>query len=344
MMSMPLPYAKNVVLVGGGHSHALLLRRWGMDPVPGARLTLINPAATAPYTGMLPGFVAGHYDREDLDIDLVKLARFAGARLIFGRVDALDAEARTMTVAGRPAIPFDLASIDIGITSEMPEIPGFTDHGVAAKPLGPFSDRWRAFLEGKAGDVAVIGGGVAGVELALTMRHALGARGKVTVIEAETALQGLADGTRRKLLDRMRSAGIALIENFKVARVGANAVTLETGDTIPAALTVGAAGARPFSWLEDTGLALTDGFITVDRTLRSTSHPHIYAAGDCAHLSQSPRPKAGVFAVRAAPVLTHNLKADLTGSARKTFRPRVACLGMYEATFSAASFGGSLAA
>lgn len=322
MMSLPLPFAKDVVLVGGGHAHALLLRRWGMDPVPGARLTLINPAATAPYTGMLPGFVAGHYNRDALEIDLVKLARFAGARLILGRVEALDPQARTLKVANRPDIPFDLASLDIGITSTMPEIPGFADHAVAAKPLGPFAERWRAFLDGDAGDVAVIGGGVAGVELALTMRHALGSRGTVTVIEAETALQSLAEGTRKKLLDRIGSAAIALIEHARVARVAADSVSLATGEEIPAALTVGAAGARPFPWLEDTGLHLTDGFISVDEMLRSTSHPHVYAAGDCAHLDRTPRPKAGVFAVRAAPVLTHNLKADLTGNTRRTFRPQ----------------------
>lgn len=322
MMVLPLPYARDVVLVGGGHSHALLLRRWGMNPVPGGRLTLINPAPTAPYTGMLPGFVAGHYDRKALEIDLVKLARFANARLIFGWVEALDPQSRMLKVAGRPDIPFDLASIDIGITSDMPEIPGFTRHGVAAKPLGPFAERWRAFLDGNAGDVAVIGGGVAGVELALTMRHALGPRGTVTVIEAETALRGIADGTRKKLLDRMASASIPLIENARMTEVTPEEVILSDGRRIPANLTVGAAGARPFPWLKDTGLALTDGFITVDETLRSTSHPHIYAAGDCAFLSHSPRPKAGVFAVRAAPVLTHNLKADLTGGMRKTFRPQ----------------------
>lgn len=322
MMSLPLPFAKDVVLVGGGHAHALLLRRWGMKPVPGARLTLINPASSAPYTGMLPGFVAGHYTRDALEIDLVKLARFADARVIFGWVEALDPEARTLKVEGRPEIRFDLASIDIGITSDMPEIPGFTAFAVAAKPLGPFAARWRDFLAGDGGDVVVIGGGVAGVELALTMDHALAGRGKVSVIEAGTALQGLGDGTRRKLIDRMATAGITLLEGERVAEVTAGEILLESGEKIAAKLTVGAAGARPFPWLTSTGLALTDGFITVDDTLRSTSHSHIYASGDCAHLGKTPRPKAGVFAVRAAPVLTHNLQADLTGGMRKAFRPQ----------------------
>ena len=192
-MTGVIPIVKDVVLVGGGHTHALLLRSWGMAPVPGARLTVINPAPSAPYTGMLPGFVAGHYGRDELEIDLVRLARFAGARIIFGMVDALDKDAKTHSVEGRPPIPYDIASIDIGITSNMPEIPGFAEHAIAAKPLGPFAARWDAFRAG-GGPVVVIGGGVAGVELAMAMTHALGQKGSVTIIEAKTALQGLSAG------------------------------------------------------------------------------------------------------------------------------------------------------
>ena len=320
-MEQAIPIVKDVVLVGGGHTHALLLRSWGMNPVPGARLTVINPAPTAPYTGMLPGFVAGHYERDELEIDLVRLARFAGARIIFGMVTALDKDAKTMTVAGRPPIAYDIASIDIGITSTMPEIPGFTKYGIAAKPLGPFAATWDVFRR-EGGPVAVIGGGVAGVELAMAMAHALEQRGNVTIVEAKTALQGLAAPTRTRLLAELRAQNIALEENAEVAEVGADHLTLSDGRALNAALTVGAAGARPFPWLDDTGLDLTNGYVTVDGHLRSVSDPAIYAVGDCAHLSHAPRPKAGVFAVRAAPVLSHNIRADLTGGQRKRFAPQ----------------------
>lgn len=320
-MNDALPIVKDVVLVGGGHTHALLMRKWGMDPVPGARLTVINPAPTAPYTGMLPGFVAGHYGRDELEIDLVRLARFAGARIIFGMVTALDRNTKTVTVNGRPPIPYDIASIDIGITSDMPEIPGFAEHGIAAKPLGPFAARWAAFRN-TGGPVAVIGGGVAGVELAMAMAHALGPISDVTIIEAKSALQGLATPTRARLITELQSQNIALLENAEVARVHEDHVTLSDGRRIDAALTVGAAGARPFAWLGDTGLDLTDGYLTVDAQLRSISDPSLFAVGDCAHLSHAPRPKAGVFAVRAAPVLTHNIRADLTGGARRKFTPQ----------------------
>ena len=142
MHALPLPLTHEVALIGGGHAHALLLRNWGMAPVAGARLTLINPTPTASYTGMLPGFVAGHYTRDELEIDLVRLARFAGARMIFGRVTGIDRDTRQIQIEGRAPISYDLASFDIGITSDMPDLPGFTDHGTPAKPLGLFANRW----------------------------------------------------------------------------------------------------------------------------------------------------------------------------------------------------------
>jgi len=321
MQSLPLPLAKEIVLIGGGHSHALVLRMWGMRPLPGARLTVVTPEATAPYTGMLPGFVAGHYGRDDLEIDIVRLARFAGARMIFGRATGINPKAKLIHISGRPPISYDVASLDIGITSDMPDVPGFTTHGIAAKPLGPFAARWSDHLQGAAGPVSVIGAGVAGVELALAMAFAMGSRGKVTVIEEAQALSGVSAGTRKRLINRMARQGVTLIEGTKVKHVEADTVTLSDGSTLPSTLTVGAAGARPFDWLGETGLDLTAGYVTVTETLQS-SDPAVFASGDCAHLSHAPRPKAGVFAVRAAPVLAHNLRAAAQGREMKPFRPQ----------------------
>ena len=174
----PLPLTRELVLIGGGHSHALILKRWGMRPLPGVRVTVVNPGAVAAYSGMLPGFVAGHYVREDLELDLLRLARFAGARAVLGRATGIDREARLIHVEGRPPIRYDIASIDIGITSAMPDLTGFAEHGIPAKPLEAFASRWDQFrkeaLAGEvAPEVAVIGGGVAGAELAMAMAQNL---------------------------------------------------------------------------------------------------------------------------------------------------------------------------
>ena len=330
-MNSQIPQTRDVVLVGGGHAHALLLRRWGMAPLPGARLTLIDPNPKAPYTGMLPGHVAGHYPRDALDIDLVRLARFAGARLVEGRATGIDRAARSITVEGRSEIAYDLMSIDIGITSAMDALPGFAAHGIGAKPLGPYAARWAGFVDavaqGRAAPrVAVIGAGVAGVELALAMRHRLAQVSDVpphvSVLDAGEGLEGTARGTRKALLRAMRDAGITLSQGVAITRVTTCGVTLSDGQEIPADLVVGAAGARPWGWLAQTDLPLEDGFIRVDETLRVLGDDTAFAVGDCAHLSHAPRPKAGVYAVRAAPVLYDNLRAALTGGASRAFRPQ----------------------
>ncbi len=331
IMNSDFPLTRDLVLIGGGHAHALVLRRWGMNPLPGARLTLIDPNPKAPYTGMLPGHIAGHYPRAALDIDLGRLAQFAAARLIVGHATGVDRETRRVQVPGRPDIAYDVLSIDIGITSTPAETPGFETHGIAAKPLGPFADRWAAFVtDVTAGDAApdcvVLGGGVAGVELALAMHHRLSqvhTAPRVHIIDTDKALSGVAPRTARLLRAQIQKAGIALTEGAEIAQITHNSVALTNGTAIPAALCVSAAGARPWPWLAQAGLDLTDGFISVGADLRSISDPAIFAAGDCAYLTHAPRPKAGVYAVRAAPILQANLRAALTEQSQfRRFEPQ----------------------
>ncbi|MEX1234354.1 MAG: selenide, water dikinase SelD [Roseovarius sp.] len=330
-MNSDFPLTRDLVLIGGGHAHALVLRKWGMRPLPGARLTLIDPNPKAPYTGMLPGHIAGHYPREALDIDLGRLARFAGARLIVGHACGIDRATRRVQVDGRPDIAYDVLSIDIGITSAPMTLTGFDAHGIAAKPLGPFADRWQTFVEDvRSGAIdancAILGGGVAGVELALAMHHRLSQvtpHPCVHVIDTSDALTGVAPATARILCARMKAVGIVLIEQADIAEITHDSVELEDGASIPAALTVAAAGARPWPWLARTGLALADGFITVDAYLRSVDDGAIFAAGDCTHLRHAPRPKAGVYAVRAAPSLLDNLRSALMGAVpKRRFEPQ----------------------
>lgn len=319
-MTPAVPLTRDLVLIGGGHTHALILRMWGMNPIPGVRVSLINPSPCAAYSGMLPGFVAGHYARDDLDIDLVRLARHANARFVMARATGIDRAERRIILSDGPPVAYDIASIDIGISSAMPALPGFAEHAIPAKPLDAFADRWTAFLGRNPTDakVAVIGAGVAGCELALAAAYRLGPAAAVTLIEAAEPLPLVGPGARRALLAHLARARVALIPNASVTRLDATGAHLSDGRIIPADLTVGTAGTRAADWLARTGLDLTDGFLTVAPTLQ-TSDPAIFACGDIAHLRDSPRPKAGVFAVRQAPVLLSNLTVALTGQG--TMRP-----------------------
>lgn len=318
-----LPLTRDLVLIGGGHTHALVLRSWGMNPLPGVRVTVINPGPTAPYSGMLPGFVAGHYTREELDIDLVKLARFAGARIINGYATGIDTAAQTIQVAGRPPIAYDVTSVDVGITSIMPDLPGFAAHAIPAKPLGTFASRWDRFrAEADAPQIAIIGGGVAGAELAMAMAYAL--RDKqptVRLIEQSKVLLALGYKARKRMLAALAANDIEIIETAEVTEIFAEGIVLHSGRTIRSDFTTGAAGAKPHDWVAETGLDLFEGFIKVDANLQSSA-PEVFAVGDCAHLSHDPRPKAGVYAVREAPVLFDNLRAALSGGSMRPYRPQ----------------------
>lgn len=327
MQSRPIPILTDLVLVGGGHAHALVLRMWAMNPLAGVRLTVINPGPAAPYTGMLPGHIAGHYARDAIMIDLVRLARFAGARLILDRATGIDRAGRRVHLAGRPPLAYDLLSLDIGIGSDLPHLPGFSEHAVAAKPLGAYAARWDAFLTRSlpAPHLVVIGAGVGGVELALASHHRLRQAGhapQITLLEqADTPLATIGAGARRALLAHLNRAGIALLTRARPVRITATTVELDDSRLLRADFTLAVAGARPQHWLADTGLALNDGFVAIGPTLQS-SDPLIFAAGDCADMAFAPRPKAGVFAVRQAPVLLHNLTAALTAGPMRRFKPQ----------------------
>lgn len=318
------PQIRDLVLIGGGHSHALVLRMWGMDPLPGTRVTLIDPNPVAPYTGMLPGLIAGHYRRDELMIDLVRLGRFAGARVILDRATGIDLEARLIHLAGRPPLPYDLAAIDVGITSDLPSLPGAPDHAVAAKPLGRYAQAWEAFVAQAPARprVVILGAGLGGVELALASVHRLGGAASVTLLDqAGALLPALASPARRALQRRLAAAGVVLRLGVRVAEVRAGSVLLAGGEEIGSDFTLTATGARPHGWLAKTGLRHDGGFLVTDATLR-TSDPRIFASGDCAGIKGDPRPKAGVFAVRAAKVLHRNLRAALTGKPLQAFRPQ----------------------
>lgn len=316
---------RELVLIGGGHTHALVLHDLAQHPLPDLRVTLINPDPSAPYTGMLPGFIAGHYPHEALEIDLVRLAARADARLVQARAIGLDRSAREVEIEGQPPIRYDLAALDIGITSDLPQIPGYGEYAVSAKPLGAYARAWEDWVDavqaGRASpEIAVIGGGVAGVELALAMAHRT--RAHITIVEASTPLPHLGPRARARLLAHLAQAGVEWRVPAQVVEVTPNGVRLADGAEIAASLVLGAAGARPQGWLRGTGLDLTDGFVTVDPFLRSITDPTIFAVGDCAHMAHAPRAKAGVYAVRQAPFLLANLRAALGAGPMRAYHPQ----------------------
>jgi selenide, water dikinase len=338
------PVTKELVLIGGGHAHVYVLKSFGMRPVPGVRLTLIARDVETPYSGMLPGFIAGHYDRDDGYIDLDRLARFADVRLIHAEATGLDRTARRVSCHGHPPVRYDLLSIDIGSTPRMHDIPGAADHATPVKPIDRFAGRWsrivaRVLAANRPLRIAVVGGGAGGVELVLAVRHRL--RTLLADGPCRGPLPHFALVTRGDLLPD-HNAGVRrifrriLTEREVETQTEAEVVAVEDGRILCAdgrkiefdeVLWTTQAGAAP--WLAETGLELDSrGFIAVDATLRSINDPLIFAVGDVAAVLPHPRPKAGVFAVRQGPPLADNLRRALTGRTPRPFKPQRAFLGL----------------
>lgn len=316
---------KSIVLVGGGHTHALVLNGMRTAPLNNANVTVINPGKTAPYLGMLPGFVAGHYRREELDIDLEQLTSAVGAKLIDARAVAMDTSEKVVFLDDGFEISYDFVSFDVGITSQMDLLPGFSKHAVPAKPLAEFASRWDIFRQGGGGKtVLIIGGGIAGAELGMAMSFALRSgqsAASITLLDRGTALSANSMSARKHILCALQLNGVRVVENTDIKEVVYNGVVTSDGVLEQANLVIGAAGATPHQWIVETGLQLHEGFIVVDEELQSSENG-VFAVGDCAHMKFAPRPKAGVYAVRQAPILLENFRRSLSGTALQKYKPQ----------------------
>ena len=339
-----VPITRDIVLVGGGHSHVAVLKRFGMKPAPGVRLTLITRDLLTPYSGMIPGYIADHYNEAEAHIDLRPLSAFANARVIHAVATGIDLERNYVQVAGRPPVAFDIVSVDTGSTPSTANIEG-AEHGLPVKPIDRFLDAYHR-LTGEIRDhdgpfhITVAGGGAGGVELSLALRHRLGIAApdlgkapdelRFAIVEADdTLLPGYNAAARRKLERALNDRDIAVHIGARLTRVTPGAVTLANGDVLESHKTILVTSAGPPLWIADSDVARDDrGFIRVDDQLRSVSHPQLFAAGDAAAMDGHDLPKAGVYAVRQGPYLAENLRRAARGKPLKTYRPQGQALAL----------------
>jgi selenide,water dikinase len=330
-MQPPAAIDRDLVLVGGGHAHVHVLKSFGMRPVPGVRVTLVTRGVETPYSGMLPGYVAGHYPFEECHIDLGRLARFAGARLIRDEAIGLDRANRLVLTRAHPPIRYDLLSIDIGSEPRSDDVPGAAQHTILVKPIDHFARRWEALLarakETRRLRLAVVGGGAGGAELALSAQHRLAqyriGSFEVVLVTREELLPSHNRRVRGLFEGIFAERGIAAETRSEVLCVEPGILVCDGGRRIAfdEALWVTEAGAAP--WLAEIGLRLTpEGFIAIDETLRSIQDPAVFAAGDVATMLAHPREKAGVYAVRQGPPLAANLRRALAGKPPRRFTPQ----------------------
>jgi selenide,water dikinase len=321
--------AARVLLAGGGHAHLEVLRRLAQRPKAAVSLVLVSPHRTVCYSGMVPGVVAGHYAATDIGIDLSALAALAGAAFVPARVARLDLPERCAVLEHGERVGFDILSLDVGSHSDA-AVPGVVAHALAVRPLERFLAHWRAVADGpeRLASVAVVGGGAAGVELLLAMQHGLALRHGAAVprFTLLSALRSLlpqhAPAVGRRLERLFAARGVASRLGALVTGVTPDAVMTADGERIAADRVVWAAGANAAPWLATSGLDCdARGFVSVNDRLRSTSHPFVFAAGDCATLLDRPHEKSGVYAVRQGPVLAENLLRAVAARPLVRFQP-----------------------
>ena len=345
MKTIETPVVKDLVLIGGGHSHVEVIKSFGMKPVPGLRLTLIARDVHTPYSGMLPGYVAGHYDFDEAHVDLRPLCQFASARLFHARAVRIDTVGKQVICANRPPVQYDLLSINIGSRPEVNSVPGAAEFTTPVKPINRFVERWhkileRVFAQPGPHRIAVVGGGAAGVEILLAIQYRLqqeldkkdrgGEQLEFHLVSKSSRLLPAFPAAVSKRFERiLDERSVRLHQGSEATQVSARLLKLSNGQTIEAdeILWVTAASAPP--WLRDSGLAVDDdGFIAANDFLQSTSHSDIFAAGDIVHVLNHPRPKAGVFAVRQGRPLAENLRRAALARPLKPFAPQKTLLAL----------------
>ena len=332
MIQTPAEITRDLVFIGGGHAHAIALRMLGMRAISGLRITLISPASHTPYSGMLPGLVAGHYSFEETHIDLTRLCQWAGVRFLVAEVTAIDPQAQLLTLRGRPQIGYDLLSIDTGSEPELNTIPGAREWTVPVKPVAGLWRRWlnlsQKLQEQNSEEehrVAVVGGGAGSVELILAMAQRL-PRPTVTFelfCGASEILQGYNQRARKSVERALAQFDIKLHLGARVVSVARQGLTLADGSEYKFEDVFWCTGAAAAPWIAASGLQTdSQGFLAIRDTLQAVGYDNIFAAGDVATQIANPRPKAGVYAVRQGPVLSRNLRQFLLGGALKNHRPQ----------------------
>ena len=321
---------KRLLLLGAGHAHVQVLLDWARKPLPEVEITVVSPLPRAPYSGMVPGWLAGRYTWDEITIDFAALCAQAGARWLAAEAQALDTAQRRLWLADGSSLDWDLLSLNIGSTLRAPTLA--QGEMLALRPLSSLQVAWEAQLarfgaerDPRPVTVTAVGGGAAGVESVLAglarlrrLQPARPVHGRL-VSHGGSLLPGLAPGAVRQAQRVLAAAGVEL--HLSTAFDAAIAP-----ETDPSDLVLWATGAEAHDLLADPArrgdLAVSErGFVRIDHDLRSVSHPDVFAVGDCAEWAQ-PLPKAGVFAVRMGPVLAHNLRAALGAGTAQAYQPQ----------------------
>jgi pyridine nucleotide-disulfide oxidoreductase family protein len=316
-----------------------VLAELARQPLAGCKVVMVTPFARQMYSGMVPGLVAGHYRTKQCAIALPPLAQAAGVQLLEGAAAGLDTTAREVVLANGQRLPYDWLSLDTGAVMDRSRLPGAREHALFVRPMEHFVRLLKDLVElaqQRTLDIVLVGGGAAGVELAMALQYRLRTPARGASSQARVALvtgggepmQGYPPAVVALAAAELRRHRITVFRDV-AAQLTAGHMQLRSGARLSCDAAVLATGAEAPAWLRGSGLALDErGFVCTGATLQSTSHPQVFAVGDVASRVDTQHPKSGVYAVRAGPPLMANLRLALAGQPPRLYQPQTRTLNL----------------
>ena len=343
---------KRLVLAGGGHSHLFVLEAFAQMPLPDVEIVLVNRTMHAPYSGMLPGLVAGLYTFDECHIHLETLTQRCNVRFRQTSVLSVDLAQRQLRLEDGATLDYDLLSINTGSTPPLDDTPGAKENTLAIKPIEDFLLGWETMRKSisqsdRSMRIALVGGGAGSVELALAMQYALRSTSRheplfEVVCDTPEILMTHNRYVRSKFQRILAQRGISTLASHRVVAVEDHKLIFRSAEKATYDFIIWVTGAEPAKWPSTAGLAAdARGFIQINESMQSISHREVFAAGDCATYSDHPRPKSGVYAVRQGPPLARNIRHALMGEPVEAYTPQTRALALISSgdPYAVASWG-----
>lgn len=315
-------------MIGGGHSHIQVLKTLSEQAAKPFEVILVTNVIETPYSGMLPGQLAGWYEQSETHFNLLKVCAQSQTTLIQATVTGIDPTKKVVHLAGRPPLDYDFCSINVGVRPWQPRGCENNPFVMAVKPISEILSRWKSMDDSLPKRVLVVGAGAAGFEISNIVNARTPATEVSLIDSGSLVLPTFGSSTRQKAEKILRRNSITTLLNHKLIEVQDQKAIFENQPEILFDRMILSTGALAPAWFKETSLDLSqDGYLLVDETLK-TSDPFIFAAGDCIHFSPHPLPKSGVFAVRQGPILTENLLAQAQGNGLQSYRPQKRSLAL----------------
>ncbi len=306
-----IPINNDLVLIGGGHSHIMLMMELFKKPIKGNRITLISNEIDTPYSGMIPGFIEGIYTWRETHIDLYKLCFKLDIRFIHSEVLEISAFNKEIILKNRPKIKFDVLSINTGIKSNNKTIKGALKYCIPVKPISKLSNKFLNEIK-KNNNIAFIGGGPASVELALGLQKRFKNNKSNLQISIITGKNGLLSSfppkTRKIAKQTLKNTKINVIEKVEVIEVQKDKLLLSNKTKLKIDKSILSTNAMPPEWIKKSDIILNpNNFIIVNDKFQ-TNYNYVFAAGDVVDFNNQNLSKSGVFAVKSGKPLAKSIR------------------------------------